>query len=471
MRSDVAFFGGGVWKTAARILAFACLSASIAGVARGQTIVDCTGATVGAYKTITSALAATATVGANIQVTAGPCNEGVNITGRYNLNLGAPAGKTVVINGIINIQNSANVYVYGFNVTNLTGNGIIVTDSRSVTLDTITSSGDTNDGLFVNKFSDVTVFGPSTFQNNGMYGIDVEEQSGLDIETSAGALNVSTNGGGGFFVYHGSGVALAGNTTVENNGNGLKGHQAGFAVHEGSTLQLADCTGNNLISGNVNSGIETLGASTTNVAGCGTGHQNLIQNNGGYGAQVLLSSEMVVNGEAQFSGSPQAGIYVDGAASLFLNGPSLITNNGTVGNIDTGGVVIGNGSALEAHHAQVNSNLGWGFVGFLGGDLNIYGTTATGNEFGIVGCDSSAYLDTDFLPNSGNILCSIPTIPVVQPQRPLGRVKPLLKLPQAEPPDSALMAQKVREARAAFWRAMKGLPAGFHETEAGASER
>jgi Right handed beta helix region len=434
---------------------------TLCSAARAVTLVDCTGVNTSAYKTISAALAATPAMGAGIQVIAGPCNESVTITGRYNLNLGAQPGKTIVLNGMIDIENSASVYIYGFNVTNVSGNGIAVNVSRGVTLDTVNGDGNKKHGLVLFSFSDVTLFGPSTFQNNGGYGIKVQEQSAMDIETSAGALNVSNNSAGGFFIYDGAGVAIAGNTTVENNGNGPIGHQAGFAVHDTSTLQLNDCTGNNLIQGNVNSGIEVQGGSTTAVAACGTGFQNLIQNNGGYGVQVLLSSEMVVNGEAQISGSPQAGVFVDGGASLFLNGNSLITNNGTAGDIETGGVLIGNGSALEAHHAQVNSNYGWAFVGFLGGNLNVYGTTATGNEFGIVGCDSSAYLDTD-LPHTPAIHCAVPVIPSLAPSpvRPLSGIHPLkpraFTPSETDPPDPAAMAEKVRQARTAFWETMQG---------------
>ena len=106
--------------------AYLILGILFCAVARSQTIVDCTGVNTSAYPTISAALAATPVMGANIQVTAGPCNEGVNITGRYNLNLGAPSGKTVAINGMITVEKSHNVYLYGFNVKNLSGIGIQV---------------------------------------------------------------------------------------------------------------------------------------------------------------------------------------------------------------------------------------------------------------------------------------------------------------------------------------------------------
>jgi hypothetical protein len=455
----------GIARILFRIAVISGFTLSLA--ARAAILVDCTGVNTTAYPSITAALAAATTpiVGANVQVIAGPCTETVNISNRYNLNLGAQLGKTIALNGKIVIANSANVYVYGLNVSNSSSSGIVVTVSRGVTLDTVSSSNNKKHGLAVAGFSDVELFGPATFQNNGAYGARVEEQAAVDIDTTAGALTVNNNGAGGFFIYNGSGLTISGTATIENNGSGGIGHQAGIAVHETSSLQLNDCTGNNLIQGNVNPGIEVQGGSTASMPACGAGFTTLIQNNGNNGIAVLLSSEMVINGEAQISGSPQAGVFVDGAASLYLNGPSLITNNGTAGNIETGGVLIGNGSALEAHHAQVNSNNGFGFIGFLGGNLNIDGTTATGNEFGIVGCDSSAWLTTDFPLGPPAIICAVAEIPSLgSPVKPLNGARPAKplspKLMSIEPPDPAAIAEKVTRARVGFWKAMTAPAAG-----------
>jgi hypothetical protein len=451
------------WSRMSIVLAgFAC---SMIGAGAGaQTIVDCTGATSGAYTTITAALAGTATMGANIEVVAGPCNEKVNISNRYSLNLGAQSGKTVVLNGLISVQNSENVYIYGFDVTNpnTSGvtNGIVVVASRGVTLDTVTSSGNKNNGLVLAGFADVELLGPATFQNNGSYGVVVQEGSALDIETSAGALTVSNDGAGGFFVYLGSVMALDGNATIENNGNGGIGHQAGIAAHETSNVQLAPCTGNITIQGNAHAGIEVQGTSGADVAACGAGYKTLIENNGVFGAESALDSAITINSEAQISGNPSAGILVDGAASLYLNGPSLITKNGTVGNIDTAGVVVTNNSAVEADNANVNANLGWGFAASLGGNLHLSGDTVSGNLLGVIGCDSSSNVFDDFPANESGIYCATPTIPGYMPLKPLNETRPerasALKQSATEPPDPAALAEKARSARAAFWKAMNG---------------
>jgi len=433
---------------------------SVCSPAAAQTVVDCTGVNTSAYKTITAALAATATVGANIQVIAGPCNEGVNITGRYNLNLGAQAGKTVVINGMINIQSSANVYVYGFNVTNLSGNGIAVNDSHSVTLDTITSSGSTGHGLSVYKEGDVTILAPASFDNNGMYGISGTEHSNVDIETSTGALDLSNNGAGGLLMSLQSSFLLTGNSTIENDGSGPTGRKTGISLREGSSGELSDCTGGNLIQGQVHKGIEVWNTSQLVIEGCGTGHSTVIQNNGTAGAQVVLSSTLQIYGETQITGNPAGGILVDAGASLFVAGGTLISNNGTLLDIQSGGVVASNSSGVEVDGANVSSNRGWGFVAYLGGYLNLSGNTATGNEFGIIGCDSSSYVYHDFPPHSGNIQCATPSIPIVMPAQPLNGIGPVRppapKMLETEPHDPAAMAEKVRQARAAFWKAMRG---------------
>lgn len=450
MRICGAFPADAAKSAVARIVACACLTMWMCGTARSQTIVDCTGANTSAYKTITAALAATPAMGANIQVT-GPCSETVTISGRYSLNLGAATGKTVALTGMLNVDDSTDVYVYGFQVTNTSGDGIDVDNSRVVTLDTVTSSGNKGEGVGISTASSVTILGPSSFQNNGEYGIQALESSLIDIETSAGAVNISTNASGGIFAYEHSDLYLAGDATIENNGSGPKGHLSGIAIHDGSTAELLDCTGNNVIQGNANAGIELQGGAATSIPACGAGFTTSLHSNGTYGASVALTSELTANGETQISGNPSAGILVDAGASLFVNGTAVISGNGTSEDPDTGGIVVTDNSAAQVNDASVSSNLGLGFAGSLGATFNLSSDTASGNQLGIMGCDSSSWVSSDFPRNSAEIVCSTPTIP--------GQHSPIspLRLTATEPPHNpAAMAEKVRKARAAFWAAMGG---------------
>ena len=95
-------------------------------------IVDCTGADLSAYPSISAALP-NATPGTFILVT-GPCTENVFLNGQSGLNLGAFYGQTATINGTISIKNSQNVFLYGLNVTNTAGDGFSVSNSRGVSL-------------------------------------------------------------------------------------------------------------------------------------------------------------------------------------------------------------------------------------------------------------------------------------------------------------------------------------------------
>ena len=61
------------------------------GASRAQLMVDCTGATLGAFNTISSAVGS-ANPGTAIFVIAGPCNENLYLAGQQNLFIGTYYG-------------------------------------------------------------------------------------------------------------------------------------------------------------------------------------------------------------------------------------------------------------------------------------------------------------------------------------------------------------------------------------------
>jgi hypothetical protein len=77
----------------------------------GQVIVDCTGATPGAFTSINAALSV-AGPGSAVLVT-GPCTENVYVSGKSNLFLGSWWGQYTDLNGSLNISTSEGVYLYG----------------------------------------------------------------------------------------------------------------------------------------------------------------------------------------------------------------------------------------------------------------------------------------------------------------------------------------------------------------------
>src|SRR5215467_8999494 len=133
--------------------------------------VDCSGTNPNAYPSINAALP-NAGPGAFVLVT-GVCNESVSLQSVDHLNLGAFFGQTATINGGISINNSADIHLFGLNVTNPAGEGIDVGNSRSVTLDTCTSNGNGDNGI-------VIVFawgGPLDLSGNNAPGLRVAQGS------------------------------------------------------------------------------------------------------------------------------------------------------------------------------------------------------------------------------------------------------------------------------------------------------
>jgi hypothetical protein len=180
--------------------------------ARAQFLtVDCSGTNPYAFSTINAALPA-AGPGAFIQVT-GTCTENVAIYGAINLSLGAPFGQTAALNGNLSINSSQNVYLYGLNVTNNSGDGIDVNSSRSVVLNNCTSNGNAQDGLSAGQSSDIAINAMGSFSNNGRYGILAGSNSFVNVVSWAGTTEISNNQTAGVWMSQAN-FATLGNTHI-----------------------------------------------------------------------------------------------------------------------------------------------------------------------------------------------------------------------------------------------------------------
>src|ERR1700731_1532324 len=142
---------------AVRVLVPGIVLLVCSGALRAQQFlnVDCSGTNPSAFPSIRAALA-NAGPGTSIFVT-GTCNESVSLFGQNAFNLGAFPGQTATINGGISINKSENVFLYGLNVTNPSGDGIVVGSSGGIVLDNCTSTGNAGVGLNVGGMSDVAV--------------------------------------------------------------------------------------------------------------------------------------------------------------------------------------------------------------------------------------------------------------------------------------------------------------------------
>jgi hypothetical protein len=206
-------------KGSYRWLATLILFLGFTAVAQGQQYydVDCSGANPNDYPTISSALASVSGPGAYILVI-GTCTESVNISNAQNLSIGAWYGQTANLVGSINVDSSESVFFYGLNVTNPTGNGFNFTSSRGVTLESCTSNQNQSLGLTAEALSEITIVGPSSFDNNGSGGMQLNNNSIVNInDWQGGSTDISNNQGPGVWLSSGSLFGTLGTTTISNN--------------------------------------------------------------------------------------------------------------------------------------------------------------------------------------------------------------------------------------------------------------
>ena len=295
-------------------------------------IVDCTGATPGAYSSINAALP-NATPGSFILVT-GPCTENVSLSGVSSLSLGAYYGFTATLNGGISIGNSQNVMLYGLNVTNTAGTGISVSNSRGISLNVCSSSGNAGMGLSVAGMSDVTVGASGAFDNNGNGGININGNSLVALVAWAGPVDISNNSGPGVWESAGSLFSTLGPTTITNNVSGV-GTNPGYGLEllGGARAQIGSLYGPNRIAYNQAGG--AFVQENSEISFFSLGQANVIQGNGPVGVSVGLGSQVTffdITGpvNAQIAGHTSAGVDIYSNSQAYFNGSNQILQNGAV---------------------------------------------------------------------------------------------------------------------------------------------
>src|SRR5215469_383587 len=217
--------------------------------------VDCSGNDPYAFPSITAALA-TAGPGSWITVV-GTCNENVYISNLNNIGISALWQQTAAINGMLSIQNSENVNLYGLNVTNAAGDGIQVGNSRSVILDTCSGNGNAGKGMTIGPTSDVNITTAGSFSNNGDTGITLNARSSLQILAWGGSVTISGNKNAGIYAST-SYVEGLGNIVIENtSGSTANGLVSGFGIdlRGQSILQMGTIFGSNVIQNNHSGGV------------------------------------------------------------------------------------------------------------------------------------------------------------------------------------------------------------------------
>ncbi len=390
-----------------------CAGMTVAAHAQSYYTVDCSGANPYAFPTITSALQV---AGPNSYVViAGPCSENVVISNASNLNVGAYYGSTVSINGSISVVGSNTVFLYGLNVNNPSGTAFTIDSSLNVTLWTCTGSGNANTGITAQNLSEVQLWGPGSFDNNGNGGISLSGNSILTVSTWGGPMDISNNQWQGVGLNDGSLFTSLGGTTIENNispSGAAPGSGFGIRGLSESKVQMGTCFGPNEISGNQGGGVDVEENSELSFWNCTAPYQSYVTANGTVGISAGHGSQVTLYNNAQISGHTGSGVELWGKSQLNVYGSNLITGNGSASDARSAGIVVDGNSEAYLRGGQIASNEGPGILALVNSSADFMGTTFSGNSGGIIDCDSSAYMVSDIASATGKppagVTCRVP---------------------------------------------------------------
>lgn len=419
-----------------KVLLIVCLITLCPLISRGQLVVDCTGATPGAFPSINAALGS-AGYGTAIFVVGGPCNESLQLAGQTDLFIGTYYGAPhVALNGNINVVESHGVYFNGLDVSTGTsgaGNGISVSQSQALVIQDCTSNANAGFGLSLSGASEVLIVTPASFDNNNAGGIDLSENSTVETSGWNGLpLDISNNRGPGLFVSFGS-FNTYGRTTILNNVAGL-GSLSGYGIdmRGGSRAQFGALSGSNVISGNQSGGVSLQeGAEISFWNG---GWQNQIQNNGPVGISAGFHSQLTLFNDVEISGhsGPAVDLYANSQAYFF--GANNLHSNGVTGDPRSAAIRLDGNSEAFLRGGTVSQNAGPAILALVNSSVDLTGVSFSANSGGVVVCDSSAFMVSD-LP------AGIATAPGVSCRTPhsLGN-RPVNKLQPVAPDWTGLKA-------------------------------
>ena len=282
--------------------------------------VDCSGATPGAFTTITAALASLPAAGPNSIAVSGTCTENVVIVGRTDLGIfGNPSATILPLNPngrVLSIFDSLRVGVSN-NITFNGGNGISVNTTPRADFDVITvlNSG----SIGITSTDSLVHLSNSSITNSARSGISV---NGGTFYLDSG-VNVSNNGR--------SGVSAASAHLVLNGGDGTPGtaniisHNAGVGVAVFNTGE-ADINGDNQITFNGGPfGLEVIHTSTVLMS------DGIINSNTGLGVHCGESSHCEWSGATQVNSNTGGGIEITDHSDAYLDGGITISGNTGVG--------------------------------------------------------------------------------------------------------------------------------------------
>jgi len=310
--------------------------------AAGATV-DCTGATPGAFTTITAALASLPAAGPNSISVTGTCHENVVMFGRTDLTIFGNPTATVVpgnANGhLLAIAASQRVGIQ--NITFDGGRGAIVNDNSRVDFTSVTIQNSLGIGLTsidslvhiadstikTSTRSGISVGGGTFYVDSDVTGTTVTNNGRTGVSVLTGHLIL--NGGDGvtpgtenvFSNNGGVGVAIANSAEADISGdNRIIGNQGAFGLEviHTSTVIMSDGT----ISSNAGGGVHCGETSHCEWAGA-----TKIDSNGKGGIEITDHSDGYLDGGIDVSGNTGVGVLVDLSSLLNSLGGNTINNN------------------------------------------------------------------------------------------------------------------------------------------------
>ncbi len=300
-----------------------------------------------------------------------------------------------------------NITLNNITVQNTDDDGVFITTSGNVSLDTVTSSGNQGDGLYINAsnanlsnittndnqgngtvintnsfgaFGPVTLTGNNQFNNNGESGLDIHSMNGINVtnilannNNDAGvalsngnsvneiiASNISASGNKWGLSVANEGEVTLSDITVNNN------QDTGLWVHAGHDANLSNITANE----NQELGIDIY-ASNINASDITANNNSWI----GFGASTF-GGDISITGTNTFIGNRGDGILAD-----LRDGGNIYVENVEVAN--SGGIHLetSDGSVVLTGTNLFTNNTTQGAVVFIdaSGDVLVEGVTNIGS--------------------------------------------------------------------------------------------
>jgi len=350
--------------------------------AAGATV-DCTGATPGAFTTITAALASLPAAGPNSISVTGTCHENVVMFGRTDLTIFGNPTATVVpgnANGhLLAIAASQRVGIQ--NITFDGGRGAIVNDNSRVDFTSVTIQNSLGIGL--TSIDSLVHIADSTIKTSTRSGISVGGGT-FYVDSDVTGTTVTNNGRTGVSVLTGH-LILNGGDGVTPGTENVFSNNGGVGVAIANSAE-ADISGDNRIIGNQGAfGLEVIHTSTVIMSA------GLIQSNAGIGVHCGETSHCEWAGVTKIDNNLKGGIEITDHSDAYIDGGIDISGNS--GN----GVLVDLSSTFNSLGGNtINNNTGDGIV------LNTLSTlkfaandTITGNGNLALHCGNGALVTGD----------------------------------------------------------------------------